>query len=112
MITGRWGKPTEVLLDLVVEEDGTVRGVANPGRQNAPIRRGHFDAASGAVNLEGEYARPGGPTVRVSRRRHSRANACLATRLATCVADRCRRGVRHRRSFRDRLLPHPVRFKR
>jgi ribosomal protein S18 acetylase RimI-like enzyme len=63
VITGRWGKPTEVLLDLVVDEDGTVRGVANPGRQNAPIRRGHFDATSGAVNLEGEYARPGGPTV-------------------------------------------------
>ena len=63
MITGRWGRPTEVLLDLVVDADGTVRGVANPGRQNAPIRRGHFDATSGAVNLEGEYARPGGPTV-------------------------------------------------
>jgi len=63
VITGRWGRPTEVLLDLVVDADGTVRGVANPGRQNAPIRRGHFDATSGAVNLEGEYARPGGPTV-------------------------------------------------
>src|SRR3970282_203683 len=59
MITGRWGKPSEVLLDLVVEEDGTVRGVANPGRQNAPIRRGHFDAASGAVTLEGEVSRDG-----------------------------------------------------
>ena len=47
MITGRWGKPSEVLLDLVVEEDGSVRGIANPGRQNAPIRRGHFDAVSG-----------------------------------------------------------------
>ena len=44
MITGRWGKPSEVLLDLVVDDDGSVRGVANPGRQNAPIRRGHFDA--------------------------------------------------------------------
>jgi ribosomal protein S18 acetylase RimI-like enzyme len=54
MITGRWGKPTEVLLDLVVEENGQVRGYANPGRQNAPIRRGHFDASSGAVELEGE----------------------------------------------------------
>jgi len=57
-ITGRWGKPSDVLLDLVVEEDGTVRGVANPGRQNAPIRRGHFDAASGAVDLEGEHITP------------------------------------------------------
>lgn len=62
MITGRWGKPNEVLLDLV-EEDGKVRGVANPGRQNAPIRRGHFDATSGAVNLEGEAVRPDGTTV-------------------------------------------------
>lgn len=63
MITGRWGKPSEVLLDLVVEEDGVVRGVANPGRQNAPIRRGHFDASSGAVNLEGEHVRPDGTTL-------------------------------------------------
>jgi GNAT superfamily N-acetyltransferase len=63
MITGRWGKPSEVLLDLVVEEDGTVRGVANPGRQNAPIRRGRFDAGSGAVTLEGEHVRPDGTTM-------------------------------------------------
>ena len=60
MITGRWGKPSEVLLDIVVEEDGTVRGVANPGTQNAPIRRGHFDSSSGAVDLEGEHVRPDG----------------------------------------------------
>jgi hypothetical protein len=60
MITGRWGKPSEVLLDLVVEEDGTVRGVANPGTQNAPISRGHFDPNSGAVHLEGEHAHPDG----------------------------------------------------
>ena len=26
MIAGRWGKPSEVLLDLVVEEDGAVSG--------------------------------------------------------------------------------------
>ena len=62
MIAGRWGKPSEVLLDLVVEGDGSVRGVANPGRQNAPIRRGHFDADSGAVNLEGEHVKPDGTT--------------------------------------------------
>jgi len=55
MITGRWGKPSEVLIDIVVEQDGAVRGVVNPGRQNAPIRRGHFDATSGAVELEGEH---------------------------------------------------------
>jgi ribosomal protein S18 acetylase RimI-like enzyme len=55
VITGRWGKPSEVLLDIVVEPSGVVRGVANPGRQNAPIRSGHFDAATGAVHLEGEH---------------------------------------------------------
>ena len=60
LITGRWGKPSEVLLDLVADADGTVRGVANPGTQNAPIRRGHFDASSGALHLEGEHARPDG----------------------------------------------------
>jgi GNAT superfamily N-acetyltransferase len=62
MITGRWGKPSQVLLDIVVEPDGVVRGAANPGRQNASIRRGQFDAATGAVHLEGEYAAPGGQT--------------------------------------------------
>ena len=56
MITGRWGKPSEVLLDIVVEEDGTVSGAANPDTRRAPIRRGHFDASSGAVHLEGEHA--------------------------------------------------------
>lgn len=34
VITGRWGKPSDVLLDLVVAENGKVHGVANPGRQN------------------------------------------------------------------------------
>ena len=63
MITGRWGKPSEVLLDLVVDADGSVRGVANPGRQNAPIRRGHFDATSGALNLEGEHVAANGTTL-------------------------------------------------
>jgi ribosomal protein S18 acetylase RimI-like enzyme len=55
VITGRWGKPSEVLLDLTVEPDGTVRGIANPGRQNAPIRNGRFDAGTGVVHLEGEH---------------------------------------------------------
>jgi GNAT superfamily N-acetyltransferase len=63
MITGRWGKPSEMLLDIVVEPDGLVRGVANPGRQDAAIRRGQFDATTGAVHLEGEYARPDGRTI-------------------------------------------------
>lgn len=49
-----------MLLDLVVEEDGAVRGVANPGGQNAPIRRGQFDASSGVLDLEGEHLRPDG----------------------------------------------------
>ena len=63
MISGRWGKPSEVLLDIVVEPDGVVRGVANPGRQDAPIRRGQFDAATGAVHLEGEHGTPDGKTM-------------------------------------------------
>ena len=63
MITGRWGKPTEVLLDIEVESDGTVRGVANPGRQNAPIRRGRFDFATGEVVLEGEVVQRDGESV-------------------------------------------------
>ncbi len=62
MITGRWGKPSDVLLDLIVEFDGTVRGVANPGRQNAAIQRGHFDATSGAVTLDGEHHTSEGKT--------------------------------------------------
>ena len=61
MITGRWGKPSEVLLDLTVGEDGSVRGVAGPGRQDAPITSGHFDADSGTVSLEGEYLSSGKP---------------------------------------------------
>jgi ribosomal protein S18 acetylase RimI-like enzyme len=63
MITGRWGKPSEVLLELVVDEDGAVHGVANPGTQNALIRTGHFDARSGVVHLEGEHVRPDGTTL-------------------------------------------------
>ena len=63
MITGRWGKPSEVLLDLVVDENGAVHGVANPGRQDAPIRQGHVDAASGAVALSGEHTAPDGATI-------------------------------------------------
>ena len=62
MIAGRWGKPSEVLLDLVVEEDGSIGGIANPGRQNAPIRQGYFDPTSGAVTLEGEHVTPDGTT--------------------------------------------------
>ena len=60
MIDGRWGKPSEVLLDLTVDPDGTLRGIANPGRQNAPIRNGRFDAATGRVHFEGERVAPDG----------------------------------------------------
>lgn len=49
-----------MLLDIVVDSEGNVRGVANPGRQNASIRRGHFDAATGVVDLEGDHATPDG----------------------------------------------------
>ncbi len=63
MITGRWGKPSQVLLDITVGADGAVTGLANPGRQNAQIRRGHFDAATGAVSLEGEHVQPDGTSL-------------------------------------------------
>ncbi len=53
MITGRWGRLSNVLLDLVVDSSGDVTGVANPGKQNAAIQRGRFDAATGDVWLEG-----------------------------------------------------------
>lgn len=63
MITGRWGKPDRILLDITAAEDGTVTGIANPGRENAPIRSGTFDAATGAVRLEGAHAVDGQPPV-------------------------------------------------
>lgn len=59
MITGRWGKPSQVLLDLVVDELGNVTGIANPGRQNAVIQHGHFEAATGDVRLEGAHTKDG-----------------------------------------------------
>lgn len=63
MITGQWGRPSQILLDIVVEEDGTVRGVVNPGRQDAPIRLGRFDPATRSVHLEGEHVRAGDQSV-------------------------------------------------
>jgi ribosomal protein S18 acetylase RimI-like enzyme len=63
MITGRWGRPSEVLLDIVAEPDGVVRGVVNPGRQDAPIRRGQFDFSTGAVQLEGAHVESDGATI-------------------------------------------------
>lgn len=63
MIDGRWGKPGEVLLDLTVEPDGTVRGFANPGRLHAPVAVGRFDAATGEVALRGDARTPDGATI-------------------------------------------------
>jgi GNAT superfamily N-acetyltransferase len=63
MITGRWGTPSEVLLDLVVDENGGITGIANPGRQNAVIQRGRFDAATGDVRLEGQHTPRDGASV-------------------------------------------------
>lgn len=60
MITGQWGKPSEVLLDVVVAPDGTVDGVVNPGRQNATISYGMFNAADSTVELTGDMTQPDG----------------------------------------------------
>jgi GNAT superfamily N-acetyltransferase len=63
MITGRWGKPERTLLDITVDEQGNVTGIANPGREDAPIRLGVFDATSGALRLEGEHTQEGEPAI-------------------------------------------------
>jgi hypothetical protein len=117
VIAGRWGTPSEVLLDLVVEEDGSIRGVANPGRQNAPIRRGHFDPASGAVNLEGEHVRPDGTALpfRIAGRLDGRT-----LRLTYQYGDmrgetdvvRVEEYAPRPRTFRDRLRPRLAVLKR
>ena len=62
MITGRWGTDKRTLLDLAVDEDGVVTGIVNPGHENAPITHGTFDAATGAVRIEGEVTEPGRET--------------------------------------------------
>jgi GNAT superfamily N-acetyltransferase len=59
MITGRWGKPSQVLLDISVDEQGNVTGIANPGRENAPITLGKFDAGTRTVHLEGSHEQEG-----------------------------------------------------
>lgn len=63
MITGRWGKPSAVLLDIIEESDGTVRGIVNPDRHAAEIKDGSFDQVTGAVQLAGEYVRSDGRLV-------------------------------------------------
>jgi ribosomal protein S18 acetylase RimI-like enzyme len=59
MITGRWGKPNQVLLDIIVDDQGNVTGIANPGRENAPITLGKFDAGTSTLRLEGAHAEEG-----------------------------------------------------
>lgn len=63
MITGRWGRPSQVLLDISVDADGNVTGLANPGAQNAVIDQGHFDTATGAVHLEGMHRQGGADAI-------------------------------------------------
>gem|GEM_PF-375221 len=74
VVTGRWGKPSDVLLDIVEEPDGGVRGLVNPGRQDAPIRHGTFHAGTGAIELEGEHLRSDGAVIafRISGRLENR----------------------------------------
>lgn len=63
MISGQWGKPSEVLLDIIVDPDGAVRGIVNPARQHAPIRQGRFDQSDSTVQLEGEVTCPDGQAI-------------------------------------------------
>jgi GNAT superfamily N-acetyltransferase len=63
LLTGRWGRPWQVLLDITADADGTIRGVANPGRQNVSIGSGHFDLATDGIRLTGDHRRPDGATI-------------------------------------------------
>lgn len=68
-IAGQWGRNGRTLLDLEADAAGAVSGDAfyhgggSPLR--LPIRAGRFDAATGALQLEGEVTLPGAaaPTV-------------------------------------------------
>jgi ribosomal protein S18 acetylase RimI-like enzyme len=117
MIAGRWGKPSQVLLDLAVDADGTVRGLANPGRQNAPITRGHFDADTGALSLEGAYARPDGATIpfHITGRldgRTLRLAYVFGEQRGDVEAVRVDEYVPPRLTLRDRLRPHVAAVRR
>jgi len=59
MITGRWGKSSEMLLDIVVEKDGTVRCVVNPGRRKLRLsyHYGDMRGEADAVRVD-EYTPP------------------------------------------------------
>ena len=111
MITGRWGKPSDVLLDLVVEADGSVRGVANPGKQNAPIRQGHFDTVTGAVYLNGEHVTSDGTTLsfHITGRldgRTLRLTFQFGDTRGEVTAVRVEEYTPPPLTFRDRLRPH------
>lgn len=62
-IAGRWGRNGRTLLDLEADSSGAVSGDAfyhgggSPLR--LPIRAGRFDAATGALQLEGDVTLPG-----------------------------------------------------
>jgi NAD(P)-dependent dehydrogenase (short-subunit alcohol dehydrogenase family) len=64
-IAGKWGRNGRTLLELEADGAGAVSGNAfyhgggSPLR--LPIRAGRFDAATGALQLEGEVTLPGAP---------------------------------------------------
>lgn len=106
-----------MLLDIIVEEDGTVRGVANPGQQNAPIHRGHFDAGSGLLTLEGEHQKPDGTTLRfhISGRldgRTLRLKYQFGEMRGALDAVRVKEYIPPPLTVMDRLKPHIANLKR
>ena len=66
-ISGRWGQGQTALMDLAFDGKRGISGtifVINPsGTTSAPIRKGTFDPASGALSLEGEVKAPDGATI-------------------------------------------------
>jgi GNAT superfamily N-acetyltransferase len=111
MITGRWGKPSEVLLDLIVEEDGAVRGVANPGRQNAPFARA-FDATSGESRRE--HVKPDGTTLlpRIAGRLNGTLRFTSSSTPGEIDVVRVEEYAPRPLTFRDRLWPRIAGLKR
>lgn len=117
MITGRWGRPSEVLLDIEVEPDGAVRGVVNPGRQNAAIRHGRFDSATGAVHLEGGYVTTDGATTPFSIEgrldgRTLRLNYSIGESNGAVDMVRVEEYRPPRRTILDRIRPHAAGVRR
>jgi peptide-methionine (S)-S-oxide reductase len=62
LIAGRWGGQGRTLLQLEEPEPGVVTGIVNPESEHAPIRTGTFDAATGALKLEGDAELDGART--------------------------------------------------